>query len=595
MRPKPSQGSLCRGPDAAGVMSTTSSESAALPLRSAVLLALVTGLVLPALLWLLAEVAFGQDLGAAIETQRAAVLLMVAVQGMLAAALTLRVLARRFVYPLERLVGHAQGLAALRPVPSLSWPAGDDFDPLAHELDGLRGRLTDLQNELRASGARLHKLAMYDALTGLPNRALMSQLFGHEAASARRAGHSLALLNLGLDRFRTFNDTLGHAAGDELLKSMGHRIAAALRGSDFICRGAGDEFIVLLPACDGWDRVAAAAERLLRVIEQPLELPRGGQVVSLSAGIGIAMYPSDGNDFEALAHAATLALERSKSLGRGLYSFYQPDLDQALRVRIDTERELTYALERDEFELFYQPVVDAGNGRVVGCEALLRWQHPQRGLLAPGAFMAGARQCALMCDIDAWVLNAACTDLARWQAAGLQPGRLAINLSVQQARNPALSDVLRDALERHRLSPSQLELEVTEDAFMHEADGVPRALARWRQLGLALTIDDFGTGYSSLLQLKKLRPERLKIDCSLVRGLPDGPDDRALAEAMLGMARALQIEVVAEGVETPGQRNWLLEHGCPRQQGHLHGQPMPAALFEAWLAGVTAPVELQPA
>ena len=570
----------------------SASRSVSISLRSAVLLAVGGGVLLPALLWLLAEAVFGNALGHAVERHQAAVLLMVVLQAVAGAALALRVLTRRFDYPLDRLAGHAQGLAALRPVPALAWPPGDDFAPLARELDSVRNRVTELQTELRASESRLHKAAMYDVLTGLPNRALLSELFGHEAATARRSQRSLALLHIGLDRFRTFNDTLGHRAGDELLTGMGHRMAATLRDSDFICRGSGDEFIVLLPGPEGWDRVATAAERLLRAIEVPLQLPRCGQVVSLSAGIGIAMFPSDGTDFEALARAATLALDRSKTLGRGLYSFYQPTLDHALRTRLATERELMRALERNEFELFYQPVLDAGSGRVVGCEALLRWQHPQRGLLAPGAFIDSARQCGLICDIDAWVLDAACTDLARWLNDGLRPGRMALNLSVQQARNPALSETLRDALERHGLSPSNLELEVTEDAFLHEEGGVPRALARWRALGLALTIDDFGTGYSSLSQLKRLRPERLKIDCSLVRGLPDVADDRALAEAMLGMARALQIEVVAEGVETVAQRQWLLDHGCPRQQGHLHGQPMPAAQFEAWLTGMTASLEL---
>lgn len=564
-----------------------------LSLRAAVLLALAAGLLLPALLWLLAEAAFGAAMGAGVERHRAAVLLMVAVQGVAAAGLTLQVLTRRFVWPLERLAEHAHGLATMRPVAALHASAGADFAPLARELDDVRQRLLDLQTELRAGESRLHKAAMVDHLTGLPNRALMHELFGHEAASARRHGRALALLRIGLDRFRTFNDTLGHAAGDELITGMGHRLAATLRDADFICRGSGDEFLVLLPGPPGWDRVATAAERLLRVVEEPLQLPRSGHVVSLSASIGIAMYPSDGGDFEALARTASLALERSKSLGRGLYSFYQPGMDQALRQRITTERELTLALERDEFELFYQPVVDAGSGRIVGCEALLRWRHPQRGLLAPGAFIEGARQCGLMCDIDAWVLNAACTDLARWVDEGLQPGRVALNLSVQQARNPALSEALRDALERHALSPAQLELEVTEDAFLNDPEGVPRALARWRSLGLALTIDDFGVGYSSLSQLKTLRPERLKIDCSLVRGLPDAAEDCALAEAMLAMAQALGIEVVAEGVETAAQRRWLLDHGCARQQGHLHGQPMPARPFEAWLAGRTVPAALQ--
>lgn len=561
-------------------------------LRAVLLLAIVAGLLVPAALWLLAELAFGDALGAAVERHRAAVLLMVAVQGVATAALTLWVLSRRLTWPLERLAEQAHALAEGRPVAALGGGPGADFAPLAREFDGLRQRLAELQAELRAGESRLHKAAMYDHLTGLPNRALMHELFGHEAASARRHARALALLRVGLDRFRTFNDSLGHAAGDELITGMAHRLAATLRDADFICRGSGDEFLVLLPGPAGWDRVASAAERLLRAVEEPLQLPRSGHVVSLSASIGIAMYPTDGSDFEALARAASLALERSKALGRGLYSFYQPGLDQALRRRLAGERELARALERDEFELFYQPLVDAGDGRVVGCEALLRWRHPQRGLLTPADFIDSARQCGLMCDIDAWVLEAACTDLAQWLQAGLQPGRLALNLSVQQARNPALSETLRDALERHGLAPAMLELEVTEDAFMNDPDGVPKALARWRALGLGLTIDDFGVGYSSLSQLKTLRPERLKIDCSLVQGLPDDAEDAALAEAMLAMAAALDIGVVAEGVETPAQRRWLLDHGCARQQGHLHGQPMPAAQFEAWLAGRTLPAAL---
>lgn len=561
-------------------------------LRAAVMLAIVAGLLVPAALWLAAELLFGNALGTAVERHRAAVLLMVAVQGVATAALTLWVLTRRLTWPLERLAEQAHALAEGRPVAALGRGPGADFAPLSRELDGLRQRLGEMQADLRAGESRLHKAAMYDHLTGLPNRALMHELFGHEAASARRQARALALLRVGLDRFRTFNDSLGHAAGDELITGMAHRLAATLRDADFICRGSGDEFLVLLPGPAGWDRVATAAERLLRVVEEPLQLPRSGHVVSLSASIGIAMYPTDGADFEGLARAASLALERSKALGRGLYSFYQPGLDQALRRRIADERELARALERDEFELFYQPLVDAGDGSVVGCEALLRWRHPQRGLLTPAGFIDSARQCGLMCDIDAWVLEAACTDLAQWLQAGLQPGRVALNLSVQQARNPALSETLRDALERHGLAPSMLELEVTEDAFMNDPDGVPKALARWRALGLGLTIDDFGVGYSSLSQLKTLRPERLKIDCSLVQGLPDDAEDAALAEAMLAMAAALDIGVVAEGVETPAQRRWLLDHGCARQQGHLHGLPMPAAQFEAWLAGHTLPAAL---
>lgn len=554
-------------------------------LRGTLLLALLASVFVPALLWLLLDLALAGSSVPAPALRRAAVLLMVAVQAIVVAGLLLHLLGRRLDEPLAQLADHAHALAALRPVTPLHVDASAaEFLPLVRSLGELRARLEQLNAEVQAGHVRLHKAVMYDALTGLPNRVLMHELFGHEAASARRHANALALLRVGLDRLEVVKDTLGHAVGDELVTGMAHRLAATLRDADFICRAGDGEFLVLLTGPAGWDRVASAANRLLRAVEEPLQLPRSGHVLSVWGSIGIAMYPTDGADFEALVRAASLALQRSRALGQGRYSFYQPGLDQALRERIDAEHELARALERDEFELHYQPIVDAGNGRVVGCEALLRWQHPQRGLLAPQDFIETARQCGLMADIDAWVLGAACADLARWLGEGLTPGRLAINLSVQQARNPALSEALRDALDRHALVPAMLELEVTEDAFLHDPDGVPRALARWRALGLTLTIDDFGTGYVSMSQLKRLRPQRLKIDCSLVGGLPEDAEDGALAQAMLSMAAALGIEVIAEGVETAAQRQWLLERGCPLQQGHLHGRPMPAAVFESWLA-----------
>lgn len=547
-------------------------------LRTGLLLAVVGGVMLPALAWV------GLSAQLPPSAQRLAVLLMVMVQLVALSVAAWVLLTRRFLWPLERLTDRAQALTGERLSGALGDVGVDEFTPLVRALDEVGPRLAELHTRLRSAETQLQKSTMVDALTGLPNRGMMAELFGHESAAARRAGMSMALLHVGLDRFRTFNDTLGHAAGDELLVGMGRRIAATLRDSDFVCRSRGDEFLVLLPDASSWDRVARSAERLLRSIEQPLDLPRCGQRVSLSADIGIAMYPSDGSDFEALAHAAALALDRSKVLGRGLYSFYRPDLDQALRQRIETERELTSALERNEFELAFQPIVDASDGRPVGCEALLRWRHPQRGLLLPADFIEGARQCTLMGDIDAWVLDAACAQLASWRGQGLRPGKLALNLSVQQARNPALSDTLRAALQTHGLLPSDLELEVTEDAVLAEQGGAPKALARWRALGLGLTIDDFGTGYASLAQLRALRPERLKIDCSVVRGLARPSADRDLAEAMLAMARALDIEVVAEAVETEAQCHWLLDHGVVLQQGHLHGPPLLSTAYTAWLA-----------
>ncbi len=546
-------------------------------LRSRLMPAVALGVLLPGLLGLALAAIFG---GLGDSRWQLGGLLVVVAQAALACGLILRRLAAGLEVPLLRLEEQAHRLTSARAAAPLGWPREDDFAPLARELELLRQHIGDLHGELRSTESRLHKASTADALTGLPNRAVLRELFVREAAAARRQSRSLALLHLGLDRFRSFNDTLGHAVGDELLIGMGQRIAATLRDADFVCRAGGDEFLILLPGTDDWDRVARAAERLLGAVERPLRLPGSSRDATLSASIGVALYPSDGTDFEALDRAAALAMARSKALGRGLYSFYQPSLDAALRQRIEAERELALALEREEFTLFYQPLVDAASGAWIGCEALLRWQHPARGLLSPAAFIDDARRCGLIRDIDAWVLDHACADLARWREAKLPDLRMSINLSVQQARNPALAELLRSALERHGLSPGQLELEITEDVLTQDPEGVLKALARWRALGLTVAVDDFGVGYSSLSQLRALRPQRLKLDCSLVAGLPDDAGDRALAEAMLGMARALGIEVVAEGVEIEAQRAWLLAQGCSVQQGHVFAQPMGRHEFE---------------
>jgi len=554
-------------------------------LRSSVLLVFACALLLPAMVWLLADRLVGGGVTQALDRHRSGVLLMVAVQGLSGAALLLVVLSRRFLWPLDRLADQAASLALLDPVPPLNWPDDDEFGYLAHELDGVRATLQELGTETQSQRSQLQNVAMVDPLTRLPNRALMAELFVHEAANARRGGSALALLHLGLDHFKAFNDAHGAAAGDELLSLLGQRMAAGLRESDAICRKGGDEFLLLLSTASGWDQVASAAKRVLRNLEQAIELPRSGVRTEPHASIGIAMYPSDGGDFEALERTAALALDRSKQLGRSRFSFYQPGLETAQRTRVQGELDLRRALAQQELELHFQPVVDARDGEVLGCEALLRWRHPARGLLAPQEFLPLARECGLMRKIDAWVLQAACSELAAWLDAGLQPGRMSINLSIQQARNPKLSEILQAALERHGLVAQHLEIEVTEDTFAGAGDAKAalRALARWRALGLALTVDDFGRGHSSLSLLKNLRPDRLKIDCDLVRGLPDDGGDCALAEAMLAMAGALGIEVVAEGVENAAQRAWLLSRGCVRQQGHLHGQPMAGEAIRHWL------------
>ncbi|HRD85539.1 MAG TPA: EAL domain-containing protein, partial [Rubrivivax sp.] len=491
------------------------------------------------------------------------------------------VLANRLLRPIDRLQQQAGTLARRDQSPALSWPRRDELGLLGEHLNQVRTQIHELIGELESKNSQLNKMAMFDHLTGLPNRTLLHEVFTHEAAAARRAGTSLALLFIDLDRFKTVNDTLGHAAGDELLVGISRRLVATLRESDVVCRMGGDEFIVLLPDPGQWSHVAGTADRLLRAIEEPLLLSQAGQMAQVSASMGIAMFPSDGADFDALSRTADLAMYRSKDLGRARYCFYHPDLDTAFRTRLELERELVRAIAENELVLHYQPQVDASSRRVVGCEALVRWQHPHRGLLMPSAFIETAEQTGLIRDLGQWTLEAACAQFAAWRDAGVGVGRIAVNVSALQAHDPQLPVAVRASLERHRMQPHELEIELTESTLLSDTEGAVRTVERLRELGTVLAIDDFGTGYSSLSYLKLLRPDKLKIDRSFVRDLPDDADDRSLTEAIVGIAHALDITVVAEGVEQEAQRDYLLGLGCRLQQGFLYGRPMSAAAFAA--------------
>jgi EAL domain-containing protein (putative c-di-GMP-specific phosphodiesterase class I) len=322
--------------------------------------------------------------------------------------------------------------------------------------------------------------------------------------------------------------------------------------------------------------VSVTAERLLRAIQTPMLLARAAGTAQVSASIGISLFPGDADDFEALARCADLAMYKSKDMGKGRYSFYQPDLDIAFRSRLELERELLQGIANHELLLHYQPVFDMQSGRLVGCEALVRWLHPQRGLLMPGTFIQTAEETGLIRELGLWTLDAACAQLASWKAAGLHPGRIAVNVSALQFRDQRLPQVLQSALQTYDIQPGELELELTESTLMADTEAAQATVASLRELGVALAIDDFGTGYSSLSYIKRLRPDKLKIDRSFVKDLPADADDRALTEAIVSIAQALSITVVAEGVETPEQRDYLLGLGCRLQQGYLLGRPMAA-------------------
>ena len=377
---------------------------------------------------------------------------------------------------------------------------------------------------------------------------------------------------------------MGHAAGDELLLGVSQRLSSTLRESDIVCRVSGDEFLVLLTQAGSWEQVSITAERLLRAIQTPMPLARAAGTAQVSASIGISLFPGDADDFEALARCADLAMYKSKDMGKGRYSFYQPDLDTAFRSRLALERELLQAIAKHELLLHYQPVFDVQEGRLVGCEALVRWMHPQRGLLMPGTFIQTAEETGLIRELGLWTLDAACAQLASWKAAGLHPGRIAVNVSALQFRDQRLPQMLSTALQTYDIQPGELELELTESTLMDDTEAAQATVASLRELGVALAIDDFGTGYSSLSYLKRLRPGKLKIDRSFVKDLPADADDRALTEAIVSIAQALSITVVAEGVETAEQRDYLLSLGCRLQQGYLLGRPMPAECLLALMA-----------
>jgi len=509
---------------------------------------------------------------------------LVAAQVVFGVAVLLGVLSLRLLRPIDRLKLQASTLSQRGEAPALAWRRRDELGQLGQHLNTVRARIQGLFEELEAKNKQLSKMAMYDHLTGLPNRTLLRELFQHEAAAARRRQEPCALLFIDLDRFKAVNDSMGHAAGDELLLGISQRLVSTLREADIVCRVSGDEFLVLLPRAGGWEQVSATAERLLRAIQVPMLLPRAAGTAQVSASIGIALYPADGEDFESLARCADLAMYKSKEQGQGRYSFYHAELEAAFRQRLELEQELRRAIARDELRLHYQPVVDMRSGRLVGCEALVRWMHPQRGLLMPGTFIQTAEETGLIRELGLWTLEAACAQLAAWKAAGLHPGRVAVNVSALQFRDQRLPQVLRSALRKHDIRPGELELELTESTLMSDTEAVQATVASLRELGVMLAIDDFGTGYSSLSYIKRLRPDKLKIDRSFVRDLPADADDRALTEAIVSIAQALSITVVAEGVETPAQRDYLLGLGCALQQGYLIGKPMPAENLASRLA-----------
>jgi diguanylate cyclase (GGDEF)-like protein len=452
---------------------------------------------------------------------------------------------------------------------------------LMNHVDRLR--LGSLRDAAIALGAQLvRRVALHDLLTGLPNRTLLCDRLGQELARARREGGLVAVLLLDLDRFRDINDTLGHPAGDRLLCAVGQRISAAVRATDTLARLGGDEFVLIQPQSRTMADVAALADKVLATLAMPFDL--AGQEVHLSTSIGVALFPQDGPDPDSLLQHAELALYRAKAQGRHQARFFEPAMDEEAQARRRLERELRQGLQRGEFVLHYQPQLELATGCFAGVEALVRWHHPERGLVPPGAFIPAAEASGLIRPLGAWVLREACRQANAWHGRGWELS-VAVNLSPAQLRQSGVLPVIGEALAAAGLEPGRLELEITEGVLMENVEQTGDGfLRRLTADGIRLALDDFGIGYSSLAYLKHLPVKTIKIDRSFVRDLGQDADALALVRAIVMLGHSLRKKVVAEGVENATQLEILRELGCDEAQGYHIARPMDAHQLERLLA-----------
>ncbi|MFY7854582.1 MAG: putative bifunctional diguanylate cyclase/phosphodiesterase [Rubrivivax sp.] len=459
------------------------------------------------------------------------------------------------------------------------------FDAEGH-FAGYRGVGRDITGQA-LNEQRIEQLANLDSLTGLPNRSTFLLELEHALARAERSGQPCALCLIDLDRFKVVNDTLGHTAGDELLRTVALRLRKALRSSDLLARLGGDEFVVLLEGGDEGVGFARVTDKLLAALGEPVVMQQ--RSFHVSGSIGLSVYPQDARDAAGLLQCADAAMYHAKGSGRNNAQFYTADLADRTSRQFALENELRRALVNDEFVLHYQPRIALAAGRMVSCEALVRWQHPERGLVPPAEFIPVAEESGLIVAIGRWVIQAACRQIDTWRRAGLPPSPVAVNLSARQFASDTLIDDFVDALRLYEVLPSQLEIEITESALMADPDRAQRVLQDCARLGLRIAIDDFGTGYSSLSYLKRFPAHLVKIDRSFIRGLPQDGDDVIITQAVIAMAHSLGLAVVAEGVETVEQLTLLRQLGCDEVQGYYFDRPLPAAQLAERIVAAQVP------
>ncbi|HUL65296.1 MAG TPA: EAL domain-containing protein [Burkholderiaceae bacterium] len=506
----------------------------------------------------------------------------------------------RWLQAIQRVTSNAEGFAIELRIPR---PGGgmrhvhQQVEVIECGPDGAAVRLAGAVHDItrrKDAEEQIRRLAYYDALTGLPNRLLFTEQLSRALAHAERHGRRLATMFVDLDNFKRVNDTLGHRAGDQLLREASARLAAVLRAHDSVARSSnrtdgnsiarlgGDEFIVLLTDVMQAQDAARAAHRLVATLAEPFTIE--GTEIFCGGSVGVSLFPEDGCDVDTLLMNADTAMYRAKARGRGAYQLYDKAMNESALDHLRMETRLRRAIERDEFVLHYQPRINVATGRIVGAEALIRWQHPERGLLQPSDFIPLVEQAGLVIPIGEWAIESACAQTAKWHKAGLQPVPVAVNLASTHLRERGLPMLVAHTLERHGVPARCLEIEVTESILLADPELAVRIAQQLSEMGILLSLDDFGTGYSSMGYLKRLPLAALKIDRSFVRDLESDPEDEAIVSAIIALARSLKLRVVAEGVESTAQLEILKGMRCDEYQGFLSSRPLDPAEFAELLA-----------
>jgi diguanylate cyclase (GGDEF)-like protein/PAS domain S-box-containing protein len=490
------------------------------------------------------------------------------------------------------------GLAKVGIEEKETWPDGRETwvrttkVPLRNKVGQIVGTMGITHNitARKQAEARVQYMALHDALTGLPNRVLLEGRLTQAIALACRNQKSVAVLMMDLDRFKNINDSFGHYVGDRLLEALGKRLQGSLRDSDIVARLGGDEFIIGISMVADTRDIEIVAQKVLATLSEPCQIE--GETLQIGASMGIAVYPADGENPEALQQCADAAMYEAKKRGRGTVCFFEPELTEATRRRQKLEKDLQQACSRGEFAVHYQPLVSVNEGRITGVEALLRWYHPEEGLISPSEFIPQLEELGLMVEVGEWVLRTACLQNVTWQKEGLPPVRVAVNLSAQQFYRGDITGTVDRALRETGLDPEWLELEITESLTLDESETTVEIMQDLKRIGVSLSLDDFGTGWSSLSYLRKFPLNRIKIDRSFMRDVALEPAAEAVVRSILRLGSNLGLDCVAEGVETQQQLDYLQREKCSEMQGFLYSAALPGAeCGELMRSGVNSPVQ----